>query len=131
MANLIQQPIIIMAAGHTHKEIAEYVGRLNSATEALSIAHMKSPAGWSEPGQTPEFDEYTLVLRGALRVETRTGTLDVKAGQAIIVSRGEWVRYSTLDPEGAEYVAVCTPAFSPELVRRDESRTVAELNTRS
>jgi len=131
MANLIQQPIIIRAAGHTHKEIAEYVGRLNSATEALSIAHMKSPAGWSEPGQTPEFDEYTLVLRGALRVETRTGTLDVKAGQAIIVSMGEWVRYSTLDPEGAEYVAVCTPAFSPELVRRDESRTVAELNTRS
>lgn len=131
MAHLIQQPSLIRAAGHTHKEIAEYVGRLNSATEALSIAHMKSPAGWSEPGQTPEFDEYTLVLRGALRVETRTGTLDVKAGQAIIVSRGEWVRYSTLDPEGAEYVAVCTPAFSPELVRRDESRTVAELNTRS
>jgi mannose-6-phosphate isomerase-like protein (cupin superfamily) len=131
MANLIQQPIIIRAAGNTLKEIAEYVGRLNSATEALSIAHMKSPAGWSEPGQTPEFDEYTLVLRGTLRVESRTGAIDVKAGQAIIVSRGEWVRYSTLELEGAEYVAVCTPAFSSELVRRDESRTVAELNTRS
>lgn len=131
MANLIQQPMIIRAAGNTHKEIAEYVGRLNSATEALSIAHMKSPAGWSEPGQSPEFDEYTLVLRGALRVETRTGTLDVKAGQAIIARRGEWVRYSTPGPEGAEYVAVCLPAFSSELVRRDESSTVAELNTRS
>ncbi len=131
MATLIQQPIIIRAAGNKDKEIAEYVGRLNSATEALSIAHMKSPAGWSEPGQTPEFDEYTLVLRGTLRVESRTGAIDVKAGQAIIVSRGEWVRYSTLELEGAEYVAVCTPAFSSELVRRDESRTVAELNTRS
>ncbi len=95
------------------------------------MAHMRSPSGWSEPGQTPEFDEYTLVLRGVLRVETRTGTSDVMAGQAIIVSRGEWVRYSTPEPEGAEYVAVCTPAFSPELVRRDDSRTVAELNARS
>ncbi|MEQ1792925.1 MAG: cupin [Nitrospira sp.] len=130
MVNLIQQPIIIRAAGNTHKEIAEYVGRLNSATEALSIAHMKSPAGWGEPGQIPEFDEYTLVLRGALRVETCTGTSDVKAGQAIIACRGEWVRYSTPEPEGAEYVAVCMPAFSSELVRRDESSTVAELNTR-
>lgn len=131
MANLIQQPIIIRAAGNTLKEIAEYVGRLNSATEALSIAHMKSPAGWSEPGQTPEFDEYTLVLRGTLRVESRTGAIDVKAGQAIIVSRGEWVRYSTLEPEGAEYVAVCLPAFSSELVRRDKSSTVAERHIRS
>ena len=131
MANLIQRPIIIRAAGHKHKEIAEYVGRLNSSTESVSMAHMRSPSGWSEPGQTPEFDEYTLVLRGVLRVETRTGTSDVMAGQAIIVSRGEWVRYSTPEPEGAEYVAVCTPAFSPELVRRDESRTVAELNARS
>ena len=130
MVNLIQQPIIIRAAGNKHKEIAEYVGRLNSATEALSIAHMKSPAGWSEPGQIPEFDEYTLVLRGALRVETRTEALDVKAGQAIIARRDEWVRYSTLEPEGAEYVAVCLPAFSSELVRRDESSTVADLNTR-
>lgn len=120
MVNLIQQPTIVMAAGNKHKEIAEYVGRLNSATEALSIAHMKSPAGWSEPGQIPEFDEYTLVLRGALRAETRAGTIDVKAGQAILARRGEWVRYSTPGPNGAEYVAVCIPAFSPELVRRDE-----------
>lgn len=126
MVTLIQQPIIISAAGNKHKEIAEYVGRLNSATEAVSIAHMKSPAGWSEPGQIPEFDEYTLVLRGALRVETRTGIIDVKAGQAISAPGGEWVRYSTLEPEGAEYVAVCLPAFSPELVRRDESSLVAE-----
>ena len=129
MATLIQQPIIIRAAGNKHKEIAEYVGRLNSATEALSIAHMKSPAGWSEPGQIPEFDEYTVVLRGALRVETRTGPIDVRAGQAIIARRGEWVRYSTPEPKGAEYVAVCMPAFSSDLVRRDESNAVAELQT--
>ena len=128
MAILIQQPMIIRAAGGKYKEIAEYVGRLNSATEALSVAHMKSPAGWSEPGQIPGFDEYTVVLRGALRVETRTGTIDVKAGQAIIARRGEWVRYSTLEPEGAEYVAVCMPAFSSELVRREESSAVAELH---
>jgi mannose-6-phosphate isomerase-like protein (cupin superfamily) len=120
MVNLIQQPTVIMAAGNKSKEIAEYVGRLNSATESLSIAHMKSPAGWSEPGQTPEFDEYTVVFRGALRAETRAGTFDVKAGQAILARRGEWVRYSTPDPNGAEYVAVCMPAFSPELVRRDQ-----------
>ena len=128
MVNLIQKPIIIKAAGSKHKDIAEYVGRLNSATEALSIAHMKSPAGWSEPGQTPEFDEYTVVLRGMLRVETRMETLEVRAGQAIIARRGEWVRYSTPEPEGAEYVAVCMPAFSSELVRRDESKAVAELH---
>jgi mannose-6-phosphate isomerase-like protein (cupin superfamily) len=122
MVNLIQRPTVMMAAGNKSKEIREYVGRLNSATESLSIAHMKSPAGWSEPGQTPEFDEYTVVLRGALRAETRAGTIDVKAGQAILARRGEWVRYSTPEPNGAEYVAVCMPAFSPELVRRDESR---------
>jgi mannose-6-phosphate isomerase-like protein (cupin superfamily) len=120
MANLIQQPTIVVAAGNMRKEIAEYVGRLNSATNDLSIAHMRSPAGWSEPGQTPEFDEYTVVLRGALRAETHEGTIDVKAGQAILVRRGEWVCYSTPEPSGAEYVAVCMPAFSPELVRRDE-----------
>lgn len=120
MANLIQQPTVIMAAGNKNKEIAEYVGRLNSATEVLSIAHMKSPAGWSEPGQTPEFDEYTVVLRGSLRAETRVGTIDAKAGQAILARRGEWVRYSTPEANGAEYVAVCIPAFSPELVWRDQ-----------
>ena len=117
MATLIQQPSIVEAAGNKPKRIEEYVGRLNSATEAVSIAHMKSPAGWSEPGQCPEFDEYTVVLQGLLRVETREGAIDVKAGQAIVARRGEWVRYST--PEGAEYVAVCLPAFSPALVRRD------------
>jgi quercetin dioxygenase-like cupin family protein len=120
MAHLIEQPTIVMAAGNKHKEIAEYVGRLNSATAALSIARMKSPAGWSEPGQIPEFDEYTVVLRGTLRVETRAETIDVKAGQAILALRGEWVRYSTMESDGAEYVAVCMPAFSPELVRRDK-----------
>ena len=120
MVNLIQQSTVIMAAGNKSKVIAEYVGRLNSATESLSIAHMKSPAGWNEPGQTPEFDEYTVVLHGALRVETRAETIDVKAGQAILARRGEWVRYSTPEPNGEEYVAVCMPAFSPELVRRDE-----------
>jgi ethanolamine utilization protein EutQ (cupin superfamily) len=120
MANLIQQPTVIMAAGNKSKVIAEYVGCLNSATESLSIAHMKSPAGWNEPGQTPEFDEYTVVLHGALRVETRAETIDVKAGQAILARKGEWVRYSTPEPNRAECVAVCRPAFSPELVRRDE-----------
>jgi mannose-6-phosphate isomerase-like protein (cupin superfamily) len=120
MTNLIQQPAMVFAAGNKHKEIAEYVGRLNSATEALSIAHMKSPAGWIEPGQIAEFDEYTVVLRGTLRVETRAGTIDVKAGQAILARRGEWVRCSTLTSNRAQYVAVCMPAFSPELVRRDE-----------
>lgn len=130
MVQLIQQPIIIRAAGEIHKEIAEYVGRRNSATEAVSIAHMKSPAGWGEPGQTPEFDEYTLVLRGALRVATCTETFDVKSGQATIARKGEWVRYSTPDPEGAEYVAVCLPAFSSELVRRDASSPEAGLSLR-
>lgn len=119
MAHLIQCPTIINAAGNKHKEIAEYVGRVNSDTEALSIAYMKSPAGWSEPGQAPEFDEYTLVLRGVLRAETRAETIDIKAGQALLARKGEWVRYSTVDPSGAEYVAVCVPAFSPTLVRRD------------
>ena len=128
MANFILRPTIIKAAGHKHKEIAEYVGHLNSATESVSIAHMRSPAGWREPGQIPEFDEYTVVLRGVLCVETRTGTIDVKAGQAIIARSGDWVRYSTPEPKGAEYVAVCMPAFSSELVRRDESSAVAELH---
>ena len=119
MATLIQQPTIITAAGNKPKRIAEYVGRVNSATEAVSVAHMTSPSGWIEPGQCPEFDEYTVVLRGTLRVETRSETIDVRAGQAIITPRGEWVRYSTPEPDGAEYVAVCAPAFSPALVRRD------------
>lgn len=130
MATLIHHPTLIRAAGNPPKEIAEYVGRRNSATEALSIAHMKSPSGWSEPGQSPGFDEYTVVLRGALAVETYGGTIDVQAGQAIFVRRGEWVRYSTPAPGGAEYVAVCMPAFSQELVGRDEPSPVADLNNR-
>jgi ethanolamine utilization protein EutQ (cupin superfamily) len=101
-----------------NKVIDEYVGRVNTRETAASIAHMRSPAGWSEPGQTPEFDEFTVVLAGALRVEHHTGVMEVAAGQAVIARRGEWVRYST--PQGAEYLAICLPAFSPETVHRDE-----------
>ena len=121
MPNLIEKPTIIAAAGNLPKRIAEYVGRVNSATEAVSIARMESPQGWIEPGQTPEFDEYTLVLRGMLRVETKSGVVDVQAGQAITAQRGEWVRYSTPEPGGAEYIAVCVPAFAPDLVHREPS----------
>ncbi len=119
MAILIEVPSVVTAAGEPPKRIEEFVGRVNTGTEGVSIARMKSPGGWSEPGQTPEFDEYSVVLRGALRVETRAGVLDVRTGQAVIAPKGEWVRYSTPDPEGAEYVSVCTPAFSPETVHRD------------
>jgi len=119
MATLIEKPTVITAAGNKPKRIEELVGRVNSQTAAVSIARMKSPSGWIEPGQTPEFDEYTLVLAGSLRVETRSGTIDVQAGQAVIAPRGEWVRYSTPGPDGAEYVAVCLPAFSPDTVHRD------------
>ncbi len=115
----IKTPSVITAAGNRPKTIEEFVGRVNSHTKELSIARMKSPAGWFEPGQTPEFDEYTLVLRGMLRVASRQGTLDVQAGEAIIVPRGEWIQYGTPDPEGAEYIAVCLPAFSPDTVHRD------------
>ncbi len=120
MARLIPTATRIQAAGNKPKEIAEHVGRVNSATADVSIAHMKSPSGWVEPGQTPEFDEYTVVLRGTLRVEGRSETLDVEAGQAVIVARGEWVRYSSPGKDGAEYIAVCLPAFSPATVHRDE-----------
>ena len=120
MPTLIAKPTQIAAAGNKPKIIREHVGRVNSKTAAVSIAHMTSPGGWVEPGQTPEFDEYTLVLRGTLRVETRAGALDVEAGQAVIAPRGEWVRYSTPGKSGAEYVAVCVPAFSPDIVHRDE-----------
>jgi quercetin dioxygenase-like cupin family protein len=119
MAQLIAGATVIPAAGQPPKIIEEFIGRVNSATHAISIAKMSSPAGWREPGQTPEFDEYTLVLRGELQVETRGATHRVGAGQAIIVNAGEWVRYSTPGPEGAQYIAVCLPAFSPETVRRD------------
>lgn len=120
MPTLIEFPSIIESAGNKPKRIEEYVGRVNSGTEAVSVARMQSPSGWVEPGQRPEFDEYTLVLRGELRVESEGGTVDVKAGQAIVAHRGEWIRYSSPGPEGAEYVAVCLPAFSPETVHRDE-----------
>jgi hypothetical protein len=118
MPTLIERPTVVAAAGNAPKRIEEFVGRVNSGTAAISIARMSSPAGWEEPGQTPEFDEYTLVLAGTLRVESREGVLEVRAGQAVRTSAGEWVRYST--PGGAEYVAVCTPAFSPATVHRDE-----------
>ncbi|HXK12269.1 MAG TPA: cupin [Vicinamibacteria bacterium] len=117
MARRIEKPTIVQAAGTKPKRIEEFFGLVNSGTAGVSVARMSSPPGWVEPGQTPEFDEYTLVLRGALRVETRQGGLDVAAGQAVHALRGEWVRYST--PEGAEYVAVCVPAFSPGTVHRD------------
>lgn len=119
MPTLIQAPTQIAAAGTRPKVIREYVGRVNTGTTAASVAHMQSPAGWEEPGQTPEFDEYTVVLRGTLRVESRDGTLDVRAGQAVIAHAGEWVRYSTPEPDGAEYVAVCVPAFTGATVHRD------------
>jgi mannose-6-phosphate isomerase-like protein (cupin superfamily) len=104
------------------KQIDEYIGRVNTKDSAVSIAHMHSPPGWSEPGQQPEFDEYTVVLKGSLRVESKDGALEVKAGQAIIAPRGEWVRYSTPGPEGAEYIAVCLAAFDPAVVHRDADR---------
>jgi len=115
----IEAPAVVEAAGNKKKIIEEYFGRVNSKDPRISVARMKSPSGWTEPGQTPEFDEYTVVLKGALQVETREETHLIKAGEAILVSKGEWIRYSTPGPEGAEYVAVCLPAFSPETVRRD------------
>jgi mannose-6-phosphate isomerase-like protein (cupin superfamily) len=119
MPTLISKPTRIQAAGNKPKLIDEYVGRVNSRHEALSIAHIRSSGGWVEPGQMPEFDEFTVVLKGLLRVTSRDGTLDVAAGQAVLAHRGEWVQYSTPEPEGAEYIAVCLPAFSPETVHRD------------
>ncbi len=119
MAKLIQSPATIKACGNNPKVIEEFVGRVSSATQQVSIARMRSTEGWQEPAQTPEFDEYTVVLSGTLRVETNGQTLDVKAGQAVIAPKGERVRYSTPLPGGAEYVAVCVPAFSPDTVHRD------------
>jgi mannose-6-phosphate isomerase-like protein (cupin superfamily) len=120
MAKLIEKPSIIKAAGTKEKIIKEYFGAVNSGDKGVSIAIMKSPDGWVEPGQTPEFDEYTVVLGGVLHVETKVGIYDVKAGEAIMVMKGEWVRYSSPNPEGASYVAVCMPAFLPGTVHRDE-----------
>jgi ethanolamine utilization protein EutQ (cupin superfamily) len=118
MPEIIQNPSRVEAAGTKPKLIDEYVGRVNTGEERVSVAHMRSPDGWVEPGQRPDFDEYTVVLEGSLRVEHEDGSLDVEAGQAVLVRAGEWVRYST--PQGASYVAVCLPAFSPGTVHRDE-----------
>jgi len=119
MVTLIPTPSIIEAAGNQPKVIREHVGRVNSGTADTSVAHMTSSAGWEEPGQTPEFDEYTLVLEGTLRVTTKDGEIDVAAGQAVIAPKGEWVCYSSPHDGGADYIAVCVPAFSPETVNRD------------
>jgi mannose-6-phosphate isomerase-like protein (cupin superfamily) len=117
MPELVKTPTRIPVPAN--KLIDEYIGRVNSGHESVSIAHMHSPAGWSEPGQQPEFDEFTIVLRGAVLVESKEGVIEVKAGQAVIARRGEWVRYSTPGSEGAEYIAVCVPAFGPDSVHRD------------
>lgn len=119
MPTLISHPTIIQAAGNKPKRIEEFVGRVNSSTQSLSIARMTSPGGWVEPGQTPEFDEFTIVTKGMLRVTSHEGVLDVLAGQGVVTRRGEWVQYSTPAEEGAEYFAVCLPAFSPATVHRD------------
>jgi mannose-6-phosphate isomerase-like protein (cupin superfamily) len=120
MPTHVKTPTRIEAAGNKPKLIDEYIGRVNSRNEHVSIAHMRSPAGWVEPGQTPEFEEYTVVLKGMVRVTHKGGTLDVRAGQAVIAHPGEWVQYSTPEEGGAEYLAVCVPAFSPETVHRDD-----------
>ena len=119
MAKLVEAPRVIAAAGNKPKRIEEFVGRVATGTPSVSVARMQSPGGWLEPGKTPEFDEYTVGLRGTLRVESQAGTLDVRAGQAVIAPAGEWVRYSTPESDGAEYIAVCLPAFAPDNVHRD------------
>ena len=119
MPTLIAAPTVIQAAGNKPKQIEEYAGRVNSGHSAVSVARMVSPQGWVEPGQRPEFEEITVVLRGMLRVEHQGGVLDVRAGQAVVTSPGEWIRYSSPEAGGAEYVAVCLPAFSPATVHRD------------
>jgi mannose-6-phosphate isomerase-like protein (cupin superfamily) len=120
MPDLIETPKVVAAAGTPPKRIEEFVGRLNSGHEGVSVARMVSPQGWAEPGQRPEFEEITLVLAGALAVEHEGGVIDVEAGQALVVRPGEWVRYSSPDEGGAEYIAICMPAFTPETVHRDE-----------
>jgi quercetin dioxygenase-like cupin family protein len=119
MPTLIAAPTIVESVGNKPKVIREFIGRVNSDNAALSIAQMHSPGGWIEPGQTPEFDEYTLVIRGLVQVRHAAGTIEVRAGQAFIAHAGEWIQYSTPELDGAEYVAVCLPAFSPQLVHRD------------
>jgi mannose-6-phosphate isomerase-like protein (cupin superfamily) len=119
MPRLMEVPTVIQSAGNKPKRIEEFFGMVNSQTQAMSLARMVSPGGWEEPGQTPEFDEYTLVLRGMLHVRTQDGSFDVVPNQAIFIEKGEWVQYSTPLPEGAEYISACVPAFSPETVHRD------------
>jgi mannose-6-phosphate isomerase-like protein (cupin superfamily) len=119
MPQIIEQPKVIEAAGNKPKQIEEFVGRASTGHEHVSIARMKSPDGWEEPGQRPDFEELTVVLRGMLRVESENGAVEVHAGQAVVAAPGEWVRYSTPTPEGAEYISVCLPAFSPDTVHRD------------
>lgn len=121
MPLFIDSPAVVEAAGNKPKVIQEFIGRVNTQTEAVSIARMVSPGGWQEPGQTPQFDEYTVVLKGELTVESQDGSQTVCAGQAIIAKKGEWVRYSSPHPDGAEYIAVCLPAFSPQTVQRDSA----------
>jgi len=120
MPTIIKSSSIIQAAGNKPKVIEEFIGRVNSGTKGVSIARMKSPSGWIEPGQTPAFDEYTIILKGMLRAETKNDSFDIKEGEAIIVHKGEWIKYSSPGIDGAEYIAVCLPAFSPEEVHRDE-----------
>ena len=120
MPTLIAQPTRISAAGTKPKLIDEYIGRVNSKTDGVSVAHMRSPQGWEEPGQTPEFDEFTVVLKGMVRVRHKGGQMDVTAGQAVIAHGGEWIQYSTPAEGGAEYIVVCLPAFSMETVHRDQ-----------
>jgi mannose-6-phosphate isomerase-like protein (cupin superfamily) len=119
MSSHIPNPSIVKAAGNKPKVIEEFIGRVNSGTSNVSIARMKSPCGWTEPGQTPEFDEYTVVLHGLLCVKTKSGICDITSGQTFIISKGEWVQYSTPEIDGAEYISICIPAFSPENVHRD------------
>jgi mannose-6-phosphate isomerase-like protein (cupin superfamily) len=121
MPRLVEAPIVIAAAGNKPKRIEEFVGRVSTKQPEVSVARMTSPSGWLEPGQTPQFEEITVVLKGLVRVEHSEGVLEVRAGQAIVTRPGEWVRYSTPEPEGAEYIAVCLPAFSPDTVHRDAS----------
>jgi mannose-6-phosphate isomerase-like protein (cupin superfamily) len=119
MPRLIERPTVVQAAGNKPKQIQEFIGRVNSGHDGVSVARMVSPGGWVEPGQRPEFDEVTLVLKGMVRVEHEGGVIDVRAGQAVMASAGEWIRYSSPEADGAEYIAVCLPAFSPATVHRD------------
>jgi mannose-6-phosphate isomerase-like protein (cupin superfamily) len=121
MPRHIEKPTVVEAAGNKPKQIQEFIGRVNSGHDGVSVARMVSPGGWVEPGQRPDFDEMTIVLKGLVRVEHEGGVIDVRAGQAVVTSAGEWIRYSSPEPEGAEYIAVCLPAFSPATVHRDPS----------